>query len=94
MESLSETPSKTSAPMPSRASFWPAVPPTLLSLMPSVKGLLLPIESLPDEDAFVPANKPGAIQSYCLTQVYHQKAIKQEKHAILALSIFVTYLYY
>src|SRR4030042_1118980 len=48
---------------PGGANLVAAVPPTLLSLIPPVKGLLAPMESLPELAAVVPVKSPGAITS-------------------------------
>jgi len=44
--------------MPILASFVPAVPPTLLSFIPPVSGLLAPIDNLPEQVNGVPAKSP------------------------------------
>ena len=50
--------------MPRRSIFCPAGPPTLDSFMPCVRGLLAPIETLPSDEALVPARGPVAMTSF------------------------------
>src|SRR5512133_4393705 len=59
-------PSTIRALMPRRANIWAAVPPTLLSLMPPVSGLLAPADRRPELDAAVPESSPGANTSLLL----------------------------
>ncbi len=59
-------PSMIRALMPRRANIWAAVPPTLLSLMPPVSGLLAPQERRPELEAEVPERRPGAKTSLLL----------------------------
>ncbi len=56
-------PSTTSALTPRRARSEPPFPPQLASLTPPVRGLLPPMESLPELDRLVPPKSPGAKMS-------------------------------
>src|SRR5262245_26916801 len=46
--------------IPSLISLWPSCPPTLASLMPPVRGLLVPMETRPEVVTAVPPRRPGA----------------------------------